>query len=128
MEALSASYGTDPGSVELRGETFPQSIALRVDKNSIPANEVEYNLGGQWKAFDATIGVTDPSPTGGRLTFEIFGDGRSLRSTELGKGTPVKIHIGVTGIQTLKLKVKFTAGEYYNDYSYGAWGDARLSK
>ncbi|WP_157856438.1 MULTISPECIES: NPCBM/NEW2 domain-containing protein [Streptomyces] len=128
MEPLSTTYGVDSGSVELRGETLPQSISLRVDKNSLPANEAEYNLGGQWEIFDATIGVTDTSPTGGRLTFEVLGDGRTLRKVELAKGSPAKVHLEVSGMQTLKLKVRFTAGEYYNDYSYGAWGDARLTR
>ncbi|MEU6228293.1 NPCBM/NEW2 domain-containing protein [Streptomyces sp. NPDC047042] len=128
VDPLSSSYGIESGSADVAGKTFPQSVSLRVDKNSIPANDAEYTLGGKWKLFDAAIGVRDDSPTGGRLTFQVFADGASLYSQELAKGEPREIHLKVSGIQTLKIKVSFTAGEYYDNYSYGVWGDARVVK
>ncbi|MFB8239213.1 NPCBM/NEW2 domain-containing protein [Kitasatospora purpeofusca] len=126
LDPLSSSFNVDRGSVDLHGKTFPQSISLRVDKSSIPANDAEYTLAGRWKTFDATIGVRDDSPTGGRLTFEVLADGRSVFVKELAKGSSQDLHLAVAGIQTLKLKVSFTGGDYYDNYSYGAWGDARL--
>ncbi|MEU8549055.1 NPCBM/NEW2 domain-containing protein [Streptomyces roseoverticillatus] len=127
LDPVSSSYNVDKGSADLRGQTFPQSVSLRVDKNSIPANDAEYNTAGRWKSFDATIGVRDDSPAGGRLTFQVFLDGRPLPAHELGIGESRELHIKVTGALRLKLKVTFTAGEYYNDYSYGVWGNAHLS-
>jgi hypothetical protein len=128
VDPLSSSYGVDVGSADVSGKTFPQSASLRVDKNSIPVNDAEYTLGGNWKRFDATIGVRDDSPAGGRLTFQVFADGASLYSQELGKGELREIRLKVAGIQTLKLEVSFTVGEYYDNYSYGVWGDARVVK
>lgn len=43
-------------------------------------------------------------------------------------GESEKVSIDVTGALRLILKVSFTAGEYYDTYSYGSWGDARLSR
>ncbi|MBO0654052.1 NPCBM/NEW2 domain-containing protein [Streptomyces triculaminicus] len=116
------------GSVDLRGRTYPQSVSLRVDRDTLPANDVEYSLGGSWKRFVATIGVSDDSPTGGSLTFELNGDNRILYMQQLSKGDPRELRFAVAGMQTLKLKVKFTRGEYYDNYSHGVWGDARLEK
>ncbi|MFI1701496.1 NPCBM/NEW2 domain-containing protein [Streptomyces bobili] len=127
LDPLSSSYNVDKGSADLHGRTFPQSVSLRVDKNSIPANDAEYNMAGRWKTFDATIGVRDDSPTGGTLTFEIFLDGNPLPAHELSIGESRELHIKVAGALRLKLKVTFTAGEYYDNYSYGVWGNARLS-
>jgi hypothetical protein len=128
VDPLSSSYGIETGSADVAGKTFPQSVSLRVDKNSIPTNDAEYTLGGKWKRFDAAIGVREDSPTGGRLTFQVLTDGTPLYSQELAKGEPKEIHLKVSGVQTLKIKVSFTAGEYYNNYSYGVWGDARVVK
>ncbi|MEU4845552.1 NPCBM/NEW2 domain-containing protein [Streptomyces gilvosporeus] len=128
LDPVSSSYNVDKGSVDLHGRTYPQSVSLRVDKNSIPANDAEYNIGGTWKYFDATVGQRDDSPTGGRLAFQVFLDGRSVFSQELTVGQTRKVHVNAAGASRLKIKVEFTAGEYYNNYSYGAWGDARFSK
>ncbi|MFD4033474.1 NPCBM/NEW2 domain-containing protein [Streptomyces sp. NPDC058637] len=123
---LTDEYGATKGSADVRDRTLPQSISMRVDKYSLPVNQVEYNLGSRWKQFDATIGVHNDSPTGGRLTFEVSADGSSLFRKELAKGQLRELHVKIEDTQTLKLKVTFTAGEYYNDYSFGVWGDARL--
>ncbi len=98
-----------------------------MDKNSIPANDAEYNVADRWKFFDATIGVRDDSPAGGRITFQVFLDGNPQPSHELGIGESRELHIKLAGVLRLKIKVTFTVGEYYDNYSYGVWGDARLS-
>ncbi|MBD3580505.1 NPCBM/NEW2 domain-containing protein [Streptomyces sp. KD18] len=103
-------------------------MSFSVDKSSLPSSYAEYNLGGRWRLFDATIGVRDDSPSGGRITFQALVDGRSVMKRELGVGESEKVKINVSGALRLMLKVSFTAGEHYDNYSYGSWGDARLSQ
>ncbi|MDH6126050.1 hypothetical protein P3T39_003007 [Kitasatospora sp. GP82] len=127
LNVLDSNFGVNNGSIDLHGKTFGQSVALRVDKQSLPDNYAEYNLSGRWKFFDATVGVTDDSPTGGKLRLQVFIDGRSAYSRQLSIGQSETIHLNVANAMRLKLQVDFAAGEYYDRYSYKAWGDARLS-
>lgn len=128
LDPLPGGYPPERGSADLQGRTFAQSVSFSVDKSSLPSSYAEYNLGSNWKSLNATIGVRDDSPTGGRITFQVSVDGRSAFRRELGVGESEKVSIDVTGALRLILKVSFTAGEYYDNYSYGSWGDARLSR
>ncbi|MFE7551058.1 NPCBM/NEW2 domain-containing protein [Streptomyces gardneri] len=127
LEPLPSGYPPYTGSADLGGRTFAQTVSFSVDKSSFPSSYAEYNLGRRWKYFDATIGVRDDSPSGGRITFQALVDGRSAYRRELGVGETAKVKVNVSGALRLTLNVSFTAGEYYDNYSYGSWGDARLS-
>lgn len=89
-------------------------------------NEVEYNLGRDWKEFRATIGLRDDSPTGGELSFQVATDGgKQLYSESVSLGEEQQIDLNVDGALRLKLTVTY-AGQDPN-YIYGTWGNAQLT-
>jgi hypothetical protein len=126
MQPLSSTYGVDTGAAEVNGQNFDQSVSLRADKNYIPYNDSEYDLGRHWATLDATIGIRDDSPSGSKLKFEAFADGKQISSTVLPIGQVQELKLDVTNVLRMQIKVTYASAADISNYCYGVWGDAQL--
>ncbi|MFF0290353.1 NPCBM/NEW2 domain-containing protein [Streptomyces sp. NPDC005262] len=126
LQPLSSSSGTDTGSAEVNGRNYARSTSLRVDKSYIPENDAEYNLGRDWRTFKATIGLRDDAPTGCRLKFEAFADGKLINDATLPLGETRDLKLDISHVLRLKIQVTYVSSTDISNYCYGAWGDARL--
>lgn len=110
----------DGNTMSLNDEKF--SVGLGVHAPS----ELEYNLGGEYRKFTAKVGIDDESG-GGRLSFEVWGDGRRLYSSgEMDKWTPTKdVVVDVTGVNKLSLRVYDLNG---NKCDHANWIHPTVSK
>src|SRR5581483_7308451 len=79
-----------------------RNIGIRPDMDERRQGYVVFDLAGRFHALTTTAGVSDGSPNGTRLLFEIQGDGRVLASRDLRKGTTVPIDaVDVSGVNEL---------------------------
>ncbi|MFE2157053.1 NPCBM/NEW2 domain-containing protein [Streptomyces lydicus] len=124
MDPLTSTRGVDTGAVEVNGRGFPRSVTLWVNAAG-PVSEAEYNLGRHWKKFTATAGLRDDSPTGGKLTFEVSADGRSIFKKQITLGESRDVDLNVDGALRLKLTVTYSGQDSGSSYN-GTWGDARI--
>jgi alpha-glucosidase len=94
---------------------------------------ISFALAGRCTQFAADVGVDDEAGldvarqrVGGTVSFGVSGDGASLVDTEvLGVRTPVRpLRLGVTGVQTLTLRVADGGDGTQNDHA--SWADARV--
>lgn len=85
-----------------------------------------YNLGGQYRQFAVTVGISDEMRDRGDVTLAVLGDGRVLweASNVRGGQPPLEVLIEVTGIRELSLHVDF--GEDLDLSDHVCWGSARL--
>ncbi|MFE5596856.1 NPCBM/NEW2 domain-containing protein [Streptomyces sp. NPDC056549] len=123
LEPLTSTAGVDASAAEINGKGFARSVTLTANAGG-PVGSAEYHLGRQWKAFYATVGLRDDSPSGGALTFEVTVDGTQKYREEIALGESKIIKLGVANALRLKLSITYT-GES-SDYYYGSWGDAKL--
>ncbi|MFE9727647.1 NPCBM/NEW2 domain-containing protein [Streptomyces sp. NPDC005794] len=127
LEPLSSSNGVNAGSAQINGRNYARSVFLPIDKGSIPENDAEYNLGRHWRTLQSVIGLRDDAPTGCRVTFEVFADGKSINNTTLGLGESRNINLGVTNVLRIKIEVTYAATTDISAYCYAVWGDAHLN-
>ncbi|MFE9727655.1 NPCBM/NEW2 domain-containing protein [Streptomyces sp. NPDC005794] len=126
LQPLSSSNGTETGSAEVNGHNYARSTSLRVDKGYIPENDAEYNLGRHWRTFKATIGLRDDAPTGCRLKFEAFADGKLVTNATVTLGEARDLKLEISQVLRLKIQVTYVSPTDISSYCYGVWGDAHL--
>lgn len=124
VDALTSTRGVDAGTAEVNGRGFPRSVTVWVNAAG-PVSEVEYNLGHHWKKFMATAGLRDDSPTGGKLTFEVSVDEKTIFEKSIALGESQDVNLNVDGALRLKLTVTYSGQDSGSTYN-GTWGDARL--
>jgi hypothetical protein len=126
-EAMTSDW-IEVGAVDMNGKLYPRSVGQRVDKGSIPLNEVEYNLGRSWESFQSSVGIKDTSPTECRVKFTVTVDNETTYEKEVPFGTSQNVSISVEKGLRIKLSVSYASSTEVDDYCFAAWGDARLQR
>ena len=109
--------------------SFERGLGVR------PPSIVEYQLGGKYAWFRATVGidlegVVEVSPRRARgeyVQFLVFGDGRRLYSSEWLQwdSRPVAVEVELEDVKTLRLEVDCSASRWL--VGSADWADARVS-
>ncbi|MSR59762.1 MAG: hypothetical protein EXS05_19320 [Planctomycetaceae bacterium] len=111
------------GPLSLRGGLYPKGLGVHSQSS------VTYALAGQYRWFQATIGIDDDTRGQGSARFEVLLDGKSVfKSDDLtGQSPALELkRIDVSGVKTLTLRVKFGAKADIQDHA--DWCDAVLVK
>ncbi|MBL1094195.1 MULTISPECIES: NPCBM/NEW2 domain-containing protein [Streptomyces] len=124
VDPLTSTEGVDNSAATVNGVGFPRSVTQAVNSGA-PTNEAEYNIGRRWNKFKATVGLRDDSPTGGKLTFEVSADGKSIYKKTTALGQTQNVTLNLNGALRLKLTVTYS-GQDPSNYYYGTWGNAEL--
>jgi hypothetical protein len=110
------------GDLRIGGDTFDRGLGLH------SRSTVVYALEGQYRRFQAVVGLDARSGRQGHVTFRVWNDGREA---DLGWGPGVAaadgarpVDLDVSGVMELKLQVDFGRGGDVQDYLN--LGDARL--
>ncbi len=114
----------DSGAGTLRGASYPNSV-IGADRLFGEPELVDYNLGGRYTRFRATVGVDDNAPRDVKYRFEVLTDGKSRFSRTLDIGQTAVVDIDITGVLRLTLLVDDSPGDYAS-YEGAIWGDATL--
>ncbi|MFI2663581.1 NPCBM/NEW2 domain-containing protein [Micromonospora carbonacea] len=143
LDLLNRASDIDVGSAEIQGAHYGHSVVYRcsVFCNS-PRGTVEFNLGGRYRTFEATVGVLDDAQDADQVGyFEVFVDGSPVKkvSATLGKPRSMRIDLPPDAVR-LKLLAYRTdtvdnplqaganvAGGRSNGLPELAWGDPRLT-
>ncbi len=102
---------------------FPKGLGTHAN------SRVCYALHGEYRAFAAEVGVdNEAARDGGKVVFQVKGDGRTLYAGEplSGLRNPVPVRVDVSGVQELCLLV-LDGGDGINS-DHADWGGARLSR
>jgi len=121
--------------IKLGGTSYRYGLTL------LPDVELQYDLGGNYRQFDAVIGIDDETKAEGEVKLEIWGDNRKLDTievsyrTEKGKGGDLskparpakKLTLNVKDVTTLKIIMK--SKDELNGLSFGlSLGDAKVTR
>jgi len=88
---------------------------------------LEYDLGGRYDVFAATIGLDTSAAGRGDCIFKVHADGKELFSKRMtGKDDPVEVRLPVAGATRLTLAVEW--GEDLDLADLADWCDARVLK
>lgn len=101
VNGSSWSNDTQPGN--LAGKSYLHTVSKSVSYCA-ETGAIEYNVSKGYRRFVSMAGMDDNSGDSGlKVQFEVFGDGRKLKSAtlELGKATP--IDVDVSGVLRLRL-------------------------
>ncbi len=123
LDPLTSTQGVDTSAATVNGTGFARSVTQTANAGG-PVNDAEYNIERRWQKFKATIGLRDDSPSGGRLTFEVSADGKSLYKQSVSLGQTQDVNVDLHSALRIKLTVTYSGQD--NTYFYGTWGDARL--
>ena len=90
------------------------------------ASRLTCALAGQYRLFQAELGVDDAASGGGSVGFCVFVDGHLKHTSPIVRGDspPRSIRVNVTGAQGLDLVVDFA--DRADELDYANWLDARL--
>jgi hypothetical protein len=90
------------------------------------ASRLSYTLAGQYRSFQAELGVDDAASGGGSVGFRVFVDGQQKYASPIVRGDspPLSLSVDVTGAQGLDLVVDFA--DRADELDYANWLDARL--
>lgn len=84
-----------------------------------------FDLSRTYTRLLTKVGVSDDSPSGSSVKFEVLGDGRTLASTTAGLGAPQDIDVDVTGV--LRLQIVSTALSSGTGTCTVVWADPQLT-
>ncbi len=107
----------------------PLSIDGRVFDKGLGVHsrtELDYDLGGGYELFVATVGIDDAVRPLGSVVFRVIGDGRTLwdSGSVSGLDAPREVRVEVGGVKRLTLAVDYGDGLDLSDQA--DWGGARL--
>ena len=122
LNPVSNSGDLNTGNVEVNGQNYASSVYLYL--NPGPAS-VSFNLGRQWRALDATVGVSDDSPENQKVQFQIFADQRLIYNHIFELGQSQHITLNVTNV--LRLELVATLASTYAGGTNAVWGNANLT-
>lgn len=121
LEAFTPVAGSpSTGVIDISGVPTPRALY----DYSCYDPTFEYDLGRDFRQFQATLGISDNSPTDERTRFEVFLDGTSSGVFDLGFGESVPITIDTTGTLRLTLVATQLVGDCNDGLTI--WGDARV--
>lgn len=115
------------GAVEISGSIYPKSISLYCNVGDPTAFPV-YKLKRNARRFQATIGLAAKLPRNFQAGVVLVGDGRTLRTFNVGVLRSQTVDVKVAGVHALQLEcfgsgVSSTAG-----WAVAVeWGNARIS-
>jgi len=108
--------------ITLGNKTYPKGLAIHSKA------ELKYQIGGEFRRFQAVMGIDDDVRVGGNVDVLIKGDNRILLKGSARAGqTPKILNLDVADVQELEIEVGF--GE--DELDIGDWlqlADARLMK
>jgi hypothetical protein len=113
-----------PGSIDINGRTYVHSIYQSSAAYSGNKQETQYDLGRKCDELSYTAGVTDDSASVSSIQFEVYGDGRLLKTARLGYGEDAQQTVNVQDVLRLKLQnigLRLPSGSMY-----AGWGDATI--
>jgi len=113
--------GMDSGNVEVNGKFYADSIYLYPS----PPGSVSYNLGRQWRRFQATVGLSDNSLENVKVRFQIFADGRSIYDHIFTLGQSQQINLDVSNVLRLDLTATLESADA--GPTEAVWGNAMLT-
>lgn len=120
LEQVRAVTGSPDGpTFNVSGVTYTHGVEV------LPCSTqtIGYDLGRDFRRFQATAGVLDDAPSDARVRIEIVRDGQILSTNDLGLGDTAAIDIDVTGA----LRLEITATKIAGSQCFGVgFGDARL--
>ena len=110
----------DGRPLTLNGAVYPKGLGVHAN------SQLEYDLGGRFKTFEAVVGVDDEVGNNGSVVFEVWADGARLYQSGVLRGPQagVPVSVDVAGRQRLRLVVA-NGGDNIN-YDHADWADARL--
>ncbi|WP_103349375.1 protein kinase [Amycolatopsis sp. CA-128772] len=98
-----SSWSNDSQPGNIAGKSYLHTVSKGVSYCR-DTGAIEYNVSKGYRRFVSTAGMDDNSGDAGlKVQFEVFGDGRKLKSVtlELGKATPVDVDL--SGVLRLRL-------------------------
>lgn len=107
--------------IKLAGERFAKGLILH------SRTKLEYDLGGKYRRFEATVGIDDSADPKGDAAVRILGDGKTLWEGRVRAGQqPQALSLVVEATQKLLLEVDYGLGLDVGDIV--AFGNARAVK
>lgn len=124
LEELSPAEGdVDSPPFNVSGTTYTHGVTAFGCGNS---QVVEYDLGRDFRRFQATAGILDPEPSVTRMRLEIALDGEIVATHDLAFGETVELDFDVTGTLRLRLVLSLLEGDRFADCERIGFGDGRL--
>jgi hypothetical protein len=116
----------DRGTMTVDGEIYTRSVSHWVRGNSSSDRTMAgFDLGRNFRRFDAVIGMDDSVPSGAVARVEIFGDTRKLFDEEFRLGETTELALDVEDVLRLELHTTDLSGEYSTPSTI-VFGDSRL--
>lgn len=138
LSDLAPSASVEYGDICLPGTTKSESFPWQRDRSTMQKrppmklsgkiyrkgigvhsySALTFDIGGNYKRFQALAGIDDDVPKPGNVTVEIYGDDRELlqKTTVKSGDKPFAIDVDVTGVKSLKIVVDFGEDGYHNDH------------
>ncbi len=112
--------GGDGGPIRIAGTEYPTGLGVHAVSN------VDVYLGGRCSTFTASAGIDDETGGGGKVSFEVLGDGqRKWAGDPISGGDQAQtVSVDVTGVTTLRLRVD--DGGDGNGLDHADWAAATL--
>ncbi|HKB40794.1 MAG TPA: NPCBM/NEW2 domain-containing protein [Gemmataceae bacterium] len=117
----------DGGKIKLAGVNHEQGLALH------STTEVEYNLGGDYRELQATVGIDEieeeVTADDGAVVLKILGDGKELFSLKITRKDRERAQPITVNVQKVtKLKILVTSDDILDLGKHLALANARVSK
>ncbi|MET8850145.1 protein kinase [Amycolatopsis sp. NPDC004625] len=98
-----SSWSNDSQPGNIAGKSYLHTVSKSV--SSCPdTGAIEYNVSKGYRRFVTTAGMDDNSGDSGlKVQFEVFGDGRKLKSVTLELGKPTPLDVDLSGVLRLRL-------------------------
>ncbi|WP_306366979.1 NPCBM/NEW2 domain-containing protein [Nocardiopsis sp. CC223A] len=102
LTVAESGHHYDTGAATVDGLTHTETVQLK----SCAKCAVEFDLGRDWKTFEAVVGLSDDSPSGSSVTVRVFADDDLLDSHTLGLGETGEVSVSVENALRLRLEVE----------------------
>jgi hypothetical protein len=116
-------HSASGGSIRLGGSSYDKGIGLHSE------SRLTFALNGQYRRFEALVGLDDRTGRGGRAIIRVLVDGQAkdIGAPEVTSASaPRPIEVDITGGKELTLVVEFgPGGDVCDDVD---WAEARLIK
>jgi lysophospholipase L1-like esterase len=111
----------DGGQLTVNGHRYSHGLGVAAHSG------VTFRLGGRYSTFSTAIGVDDEVGNRGRVTFEVWADGRRRFASPAftGRDGARQVTISVAGVRTLGLTVRGSEGARYD---HADWAGATLTR
>jgi len=106
--------------LSLRGQIFRKGLGMH------SRSELTYRLNGQYRRFEAVVGIDDETAGHGSVVFRVLRDGQPAWESQpvTGQAAPQRVQLDVAGARQMTLVVDFGALGDVQDHA--DWAEARL--